>query len=112
MNNIVPTFFANIYLGLNEGYTGKKSKLNIESYCKGYCGVIKLGVTVTKTTFCYPDGMEDGVIIGLINYPRFPSTPEEIEQKAIELAKCLKNICKQERVTIVMPNHTIMLGNL
>jgi SAM-dependent methyltransferase len=39
-------------------------------------------VTVTPTNFIYCGGQEDGVIIGIRNYPRFPKTEDEICIKA------------------------------
>lgn len=40
--------------------------------CRAHCDEVGLCVTVTPTTYVYTGGEEDGVIVGLINYPRFP----------------------------------------
>ena len=80
--------------------------------CQEYCDNIKLGVTVTPTKFIYVGGHEMGAIIGVINYPRFPSTPEQIKSRAIELANIVKDEFKQHRVSIVFPDETVMIGEL
>jgi hypothetical protein len=56
--------------------------------------------------------MELGVAVGLINYPRFPSTPEDINAHAIALATRLKEAFNQKRMSIVTPQTTVMLGDL
>lgn len=42
-------------------------------YAEGAC------FTVTASKFIYTAGEEDGFAIGLVNYPRFPSAPAELE---------------------------------
>jgi len=113
----VQTYWANIYVGLCPGYNTRlynpeASLFTIHGECQNYCNKVKLGLTITNTKFIYVNGSEDGVIIGLINYPRFPSTPEQIQEKAIELASILKEKLKQERVSVVFPDKTIMLGGI
>jgi len=109
--NKISTFYANIYVGLREGYDNKHLSINrVHGVCRTFCNKVKLCVTVTPTTYHYVDGRENGAIVGLINYPRFPATPAEIKQKAIDLARILKKDLKQKRVSIVMPNETIMIG--
>jgi len=107
---VLPTFKADIYIGLQEGYNGQcHSMYELYTICQKYCNEIKLGVTVTPTRFIYVDGAEEGAIVGLINYPRFPSGREEIKNKATELAKILMDNFKQERCSIVCTDETIML---
>lgn len=50
------------------------------------------------------------MIVKMVNYPRFPQTPEVIQKLAIELATVLKSALAQERVSIVFPTQTVMLG--
>lgn len=64
---------------------------------------------ITPTTFIYKDGREKGVIIGLINYPRFPSTKKDLEQKAQEIAQLCKDRFKQNRISVEYKDKTIML---
>jgi hypothetical protein len=51
-----------------------------------------------------------GAIIGLINYPRFPTTMTELLTHATKLAKILKKHFKQNRVSILNPVYTETLG--
>lgn len=104
------TFFANIFIGLKEGYEGEEYSLEqVEKILQEYCNTISYCVTITPTSYIYKNGRENGAIVGLINYPRFPSTPEEITTKAIEIATLLKVAFKQFRVSIVCSNNTYML---
>lgn len=73
----VDTFWARIYVAGDVGV--------IESSCRKFC-MKGLCVTVKPTKFIYTGGMEDGAEVGLVNYPRFPSTPDEIQQNAVGLA--------------------------
>lgn len=111
MSAISKTYYANIYIGLQEGYDNTRihSIVELHKICLDYCNEIKLGLTITPTKFIYVDGMEDGAIIGLINYPRFPKSEGYIQMIAQELAYILMNKLGQERCSIVCPDDTIML---
>jgi len=63
-------------------------------------------VTVTATSYLYTGGEEAGVIVGFINYPRFPATPAEIEGKAAQLADDLMHGLCQHSYTIQTPTET------
>lgn len=71
-----------------------------------YCDDIGFCVTVTQTRYVYRYGEEDGVIVGLINYPRFPKTEQEIRQHAIDLANRLRIELDQESFSIQGPYET------
>jgi hypothetical protein len=94
---IVDTFEAKIYVG-----TMSKDRIKASSrfydLVRIYCNQVGLCVTITETNFFYTNGSEPGYMIGLINYPRFPSSPEEITKKALELAEIAKTYFEQERV--------------
>lgn len=106
-----PTFWANIYCGLKSGYGGVIASPDLSVHiCREYCDQVGLGVTVTPTKFVYTSGEEPGVIVGLINYPRFPKEPAEVKRLALELAFLLKEKLGQERVSVVMPDETVMIG--
>ena len=110
----VKTYRAEIYCGLRPGYDDIKLPADItaaQSVCRDYCSEVKLCVTVTPTKFFYVGGEEPGFVVGAINYPRFPSKPEDIKLKMIELAKRLKKQLSQIRVSIVCDDETIMLGD-
>ena len=65
-----------------------------------FCDAQGLCVTITRTNYVYTGGEEAGVIIGLINYARFPSNREEIWAKAEALAKLCRVECAQQSFTI------------
>lgn len=103
------TFWANIYVGLREEYDGKThySEWAIE-ICQDYCTEVGLGVTVTETIFVYSGGREPGIIVGLIQYPRFPTTELDIMRKAKELGRRLMIAFNQLRISIVTTHRTVM----
>lgn len=109
-HSIVPTYTAHIYVGRRVHYSGEVLPLTIaQDTIQSYCNEISLCVTLTETEFIYKDGGEPGFIVGLINYPRFPSTERELQDKALALAECLLNAYQQFRVTVVFPDDTVML---
>ncbi len=106
----VYTYTANIYVGLRHGYSDTLSSVDdVRHWLQNYCNKVKLGVTLTPTEFIYVNGGEPGVIIGLIQYPRFSEPTECIKNKALEIARGLLDLCQQERISIVFPKETIML---
>lgn len=72
-----------------------------------YCDDVGLCVTVTKSRYVYKGGTEDGVVVGLINYPRFPLTPAEIWLHAEELAELLRADMGQDSYSIQAPDKTV-----
>jgi hypothetical protein len=77
-----------------------------ERVCRNHCFSVGLCVTVTPCQYIYSGGQESGFVVGLINYPRFPSTPEEIEAKAEVLAQLLRAELSQRSFTIETPGAT------
>lgn len=75
----------------------------VQEYCDevGYC------VTIDHTYYVYKGGKEEGVIVGLINYPRFPTEPTVIIDKAKEIAEKLREGLNQESFSIQTPHDTI-----
>jgi hypothetical protein len=108
----VPTYTATIYVGLKERATGMLvPESDAIQIIENYVDSVGLCVSVTPTRFVYTNGGEPGLIVGLINYPRFPSTSEHISQHAIALAEALRKGCKQLGVSIVLPDHTVWLDS-
>ena len=70
-----------------------------------------LCVTIEKTTFLYTGGEESGYVVGLINYPRFPSTPQDLWKKAIDLANILRDETFQWSILIMSPDKTTWLSD-
>lgn len=75
----------------------------LQKYCNevGYC------VTLKTVEYIYKDGNEHGLRVGLINYPRFPSDPIALTNKAIEIAELLRQGLKQESFSVETPVETI-----
>ena len=106
----VPTFTAHIYVGLQEQYTGQYHQPDVaKALCQQYVDEVKWCVTFTETEFIYTEGNEPGLIIGMVNYPRFPSDPETLKEKALKLAEKLLIELNQFRVSVVFPDETVML---
>lgn len=78
----------------------------IKQTCREFCGKAGLCVTVEPTTFIYTGGEEEGAAIGLINYPRFPTSPDHVADEAMELADHLLVNTYQRSVLIQTPDTT------
>jgi len=63
-------------------------------------------VTVKPSTFIYCGGEEEGAEIGLLNYPRFPQSEQEIYTYAECLAVALVEATHQDSALIVSPTRT------
>lgn len=74
--------------------------------CREYCLEVGLCVTVEPVDYIYTGGEEAGVRVGLINYPRFPSTDEELLLRARELADRLMHRLCQHSYSIAGPDTT------
>lgn len=74
--------------------------------CREFCFGVGACVTVTPTTYIYTGGEEAGVIVGFINYPRFPATLSDLENKAMQLADDLMHGLCQNSFTIQTPQTT------
>lgn len=72
--------------------------------CREFCDERGWCVTVTPTTYVYTDGEESGVAIGIVNYPRFPTTQEGLWAKAGELADLLRFEMAQTSVLLQAPD--------
>ena len=108
--NELNSYNVQIWVGLRVGYTDEVHTIEeVEKICDAYVNEIKDCVTITPTEFRYVDGNEPGVIIGYINYPRFPRTPKEITSRALALAEVLMYGLDQNRVTVTTPDKTYML---
>jgi hypothetical protein len=76
------------------------------SIARKFCDEEGLCVTVSQTVYVYTGGQEEGVRVGLINYPRFPKRPSEIEFTALRLADRLREGLHQESFSIETPAET------
>lgn len=88
----VKTFTVEIYIA--------GALMNIERICSGFC-MSGLCVSVEPVNFIYTGGCESGAVVRLVNYPRFPSSPDEIRVKARALADELIAGCHQWSAMLV-----------
>jgi hypothetical protein len=106
----VKTFTCSIYAGLKKRTTGETLRLSdAREVCRAYCDMTGFCVSFTETEFIYTLGSEPGVIVGLINYPRFPKESAELRERALVLAEQLRKQLCQQRVSIVFSDETVML---
>ena len=117
MNEQIPpkirsTFCAKIYVGLgieysDESHDPEKAKKIIQDYVDN----IRWCVTVTNTEFIYCGGREPGLIVGIINYPRFPQPEKTLRIRTMALANKLLKGLDQYRLSIVFETQTYA-GNI
>jgi len=112
-----PTFWATIFVGFKNTETKKVHSIDmVRELCSKYVNDVGLCVTVTENEYIYSNDHgegyagEPGVMVGLINYPRFPAGPTKIREQALELARILKEALEQHRVSVLFPDETVMLG--
>lgn len=71
-----------------------------------FCFDVSYCVTVDQTTYIYKGGEEKGIVVGLINCPRFPDEPGAIDNTAGIIADILMKQCGQKSYTIMTPEKT------
>lgn len=81
----------------------------IKDICARYCQK-GLCVSLAKTDYIYTGGQQSGYAITLINYPRFKSTSEKINQEAFELAKMLIIDGYQDSCTIITTDNSYYMS--
>jgi hypothetical protein len=74
--------------------------------CREYCFEVGLCVTLEAADYIYTGGEEAGFKVGLINYPRFPTTLAALAETTKELAMRLMEDLRQHSFTIVGPSET------
>lgn len=77
-----------------------KQIIRAECMREGLC------VTIEPTTFIYTGGEEAGYVVGLINYPRFPSSPKAIVERATDLIHKLLDGTHQHSALLVCSDET------
>lgn len=94
-----PTFWAHIFIA------GDLEQA--KQVCRSHCFTAGLCVTIEPVTYVYTGGQEDGVRVGLINYPRFPASDDQILRTAKDLAYRLREELCQNSFSIMTPAETI-----
>jgi len=101
-----------VWCGLKERDTDViHTMVEVKEICQEFVNEVKECVSITPTDFYYVNGFETGVVVGFIQYPRFPRKKKEIKSNAIKLAEMLMTRCNQYKVTITTPKKSIMLEN-
>lgn len=90
-----PTYTIRLYL--SGPIEAAKQAIRVDCLRAGLC------VTVEPTTFIYTGGEEAGFVVGLVNYPRFPSAPEDLEARARDLMLKLLDATCQHSALMVTP---------
>ena len=108
----VDSYSVSLYVGFKNITDGSSKNINLaKQICQKYCDEVGMCVSVTPTTYIYTNGVEDGCIVGFINYPRFPQTQEQILTHAKNIGCLLKDGYKQCKISIDTPDKTIMIGD-
>lgn len=83
--------------------------------CMEYCERVGFCVTLNGTGYIYRGRghgtHSPGFVVGLINYPRFPMSPEQLWERAMELAELMLKACGQESYTIQAPDKTVWFSH-
>lgn len=114
MNTVkVTSYTAQIYVGMRERNTDQVRSIQMaREWLQNHVNEHGLCVTLTATEYIYTNGSEPGFIIGIINYPRFPSTPEIIRNRAFIIANAMRELFRQGKTTIVFPDESVMFESL
>lgn len=91
------TYEAKIYIA---GPIEVAKQIIREECLKGLCA------TIEPTCYIYTQGEEQGYVVGLINYPRFPKSNEDIYSQAVALGIKLLEKTYQGSFTIVATDKT------
>lgn len=82
---------------------------NARLICREYCLQVGLCVSLEPCDFIFTGGMESGVRVGLVNYPRFPLHKENIRTRAFDLAYLLMQGLSQTSALVVDDEQTLWL---
>lgn len=110
---IEKTWKSHIYIGSKEGYTGPSFDY---SDLRKEIGIFQMNnpeiactVRVVAASYIFAEYEESGWEISIINYPRFPKSEEVLIDFTHGLAQHLLDRFKQNRMSIVFKDDTILL---
>lgn len=99
---IAATYWARIYM--SGPIEAAKQALRAECLREGLC------VTIEPTTFIYTGGEEAGFVVGLVNYPRFPSCESAINERALVVMRALLEATHQHSGMLMTPGETTWIS--
>ncbi len=76
-----------------------------------YVNANPLCVTLYPVEYIYTGGLETGIRVGLINYPRFPKHRKHLREQAVRLAEYLRTKLAQESYTITSPDNSVWVSS-
>jgi hypothetical protein len=91
------TYSVDVYL--SGRYEKIKDVLSLYTL-KGLC------ISIEKVDYIYTHGIESGAKVQLINYPRFPTSEDDLLQEAIDMGKEVLSQTGQGSFTVVSPDTT------
>lgn len=95
------TYTAEIYIA---GDIPVARQLLLEYCLQGFC------VSIEPVHYVYTMGEESGMVVRIINYPRFPRTQDEIKQKGVELGELLLKGLHAGSCSVVCTDETVFLS--
>jgi hypothetical protein len=117
---IEETFTAQIYVGQRADYSDIIIPIEeAENFLHEYCDSVGFCVTITPTKFIYKSisakgvpnkGWEPGFIVGIIQYPLYPTPIPVLRERTEQIAMALKDLYQQNKVSIVYSDETKTLN--
>lgn len=98
---VAPTFAVRLYL--SGPIEVAKQIVRADVLEAGLC------VTIEPTLFIYTGGEESGYVVGLLNYPRFPTTTEALTERARSLMQKLLDGTHQHSALMVTPDGSVWI---
>lgn len=110
MNYWLLSYNVQVWVGFREHYSDKIHTMQeARVICDTFVNDLKDCITLTPTEFRYVNGWEPGVVIGFIQYPRFPRSRKAIRRRTIALAEIFLKEFNQYRIVVTTPFRTTMI---
>jgi len=78
--------------------------------CNNYCSSRGACFALTRVDYIFSGGEEAGVRVTIINYPRFPKSPDELKNTAIEMAYYLMAYLNQTSCSVEGPEESVFIS--
>jgi hypothetical protein len=96
-----PSYSVDIFIA---GSRAAATEVLREFCLRGEC------VTVSEADYVYTGGLEAGVRVGLINYPRFPRTTNQLWERGVEIGRFLIERLHQQSCTVAATDRSAFLS--